>query len=225
MQDVCLKDVFMLFIIYSVFGWLMEVTLVSIRNKKLTPRGFLIGPWCPIYGWGGILIYLLLEKYHNDPIALFVMSFLIGSIVEYFTSYIMEKLFHARWWDYSDHKYNINGRISLETSLGFGALGTIAVYFVNPLIINLLNKIPSHIFLIMNIVIAILFITDSIVSLKLVSSIKNAKFQKFKDSTQKVDELVKEKLKETKLGKRLVNAFPNLKIKIDEIKKEIKEIK
>ena len=100
--------IFYIFIIYSILGWLMEVIIVSSKKRKITARGFLIGPWCPIYGFGALFITLLLKKYYNDPVALFIMSFLMGTILEYVTSYLMEKLFHARWWDYSDHKFQIN---------------------------------------------------------------------------------------------------------------------
>ena len=124
--------VFYIFIIYAIIGWFMEVAIVSVKKRKITARGFLIGPWCPIYGFGALFITFLLKKYYEDPIVLFIMSFLLGTILEYITSYIMEKLFHARWWNYSDHRFHINGRVSLTTSLGFGALGLILVYFFNP---------------------------------------------------------------------------------------------
>ena len=67
-----------IFIIYAVMGWLMEVTIVSIKQKKLTPRGFLIGPWCPIYGFGALFITFLLQKYYEDPVVLFIMSFYLA---------------------------------------------------------------------------------------------------------------------------------------------------
>ena len=122
--------IFYIFILYSILGWFMEVVIVSSKKRKITARGFLIGPWCPIYGFGALFITLLLRKYYNDPVALFVMSFLMGTILEYVTSYLMEKLFHARWWDYSNHKFQINGRVSLTTSLGFGALrSNLSIHF------------------------------------------------------------------------------------------------
>jgi len=105
----------MLFFIYAILGWIIETTLVSIEKKKFVNRGFLIGPYCPIYGFGGLAITILLKNYTKDPIVLFLMAVIICACLEYFTSYIMEKLFKARWWDYSKKKYNINGRICLET--------------------------------------------------------------------------------------------------------------
>ena len=149
---------FYIFIIYSILGWFMEVIIVSTKKRKLTNRGFLIDPWCPIYGFGALFITVLLKKYYEDPLVLFIKSFLLGSILEYVTSYIMEKIFHARWWDYSDHKFNVNGRISLITSLGFGFLGLILVYVFNPFFLKIVMNIPSIVLNIIMIIIGLIFI-------------------------------------------------------------------
>ena len=109
-----------LFFIYSFLGWSIEVFREFQDKNHFVNRGFLIGPICPIYGVGGVLMLLTLGKYKDSPIVLFCMSIIIFSILEYFTSYIMEKLFKARWWDYSNNKYNLNGRICAETMIPFG---------------------------------------------------------------------------------------------------------
>ena len=90
---------FLLFVFYSFLGWLMEVTQGYVRHKKFVNRGFLIGPYCPIYGYGAISMTLLLKGYANDPIVLFVMAIVICSILEYTTSFVMEKIFKIRWWE------------------------------------------------------------------------------------------------------------------------------
>ena len=204
--------IFYIFIIYSILGWFMEVVIVSSKKRKITARGFLIGPWCPIYGFGALFITLLLKKYYNDPIALFVMSFLMGTILEYVTSYIMEKLFHARWWDYSDHKFQINGRVSLTTSLGFGLLGLILVYILNPFFLRIIQNIPSIIFCIIMIIILVIFLTDVIASYKIISNIKVTKDTNIKDFTEQYNEKVKQILKNKSIfNRRLLNAFPHLK--------------
>lgn len=204
--------IFYMFILYSVLGWLMEVIIVSSKNKKITARGFLIGPWCPIYGFGALSITLLLKKYYNDPVVLFTMSFLIGTTLEYITSYIMEKLFHARWWDYSDHKFQINGRVSLTTSLGFGTLGLILIYILNPFFLRIIKNVPTIIFNIIMIIILIIFITDIITSYKIISNIKITKNTNIKDLTEQYNEEVKKVLKNKSIfNRRLLNAFPNLK--------------
>ena len=99
--------IFVLFIMYSFLGWLTEVIYVFITDGKIINRGFLIGPYCPIYGVGLILITHLLKDYTDNIIVLFILSACICMILEYLTSYVMEKCFHARWWDYSNSKFNI----------------------------------------------------------------------------------------------------------------------
>ncbi len=217
------KIMFLLFMLYSFIGWLMEVTLVSVKAKKLTARGFLIGPYCPIYGTGALLITLFLSKYENDIMVLFFMSCIFGAFLEYFTSYIMEKIFHTRWWDYSDHKYNINGRISLTTTAGFGALGVILIKILDPFFLNLIEKINPKVQLVLAIVIGIIFITDVIVSFKIISNIKDVKVEG-KDTTGEMNKKVKETLKNKSIfTRRLVNSFPNLRVKFKEDIKKIKE--
>ena len=96
-----IKIYFLLFIIYSIMGWIMEVVNQIVSQKKFVNRGCLIGPYCPIYGCGAVLITVLLNKYLNDPITFLIMAILLCGILEYLTSYIMEKVFNLRWWDYS----------------------------------------------------------------------------------------------------------------------------
>ena len=204
---------FYIFIIYSILGWFMEVIIVSTKKRKLTNRGFLIDPWCPIYGFGALFITVLLKKYYEDPLVLFIMSFLLGSILEYVTSYIMEKIFHARWWDYSDHKFNVNGRISLITSLGFGFLGLILVYVFNPFFLKIVMNIPSIVFNIIMIIIGLIFITDIVTSFKIIYNIRKESYINVKDITEITTEEVKKVLKEKSIfNRRLLNSFPHLKL-------------
>ena len=122
-----------LFFAFSFLGWLMEVMVVIFKERKIVNRGFLIGPCCPIYGFGGLIMTLLLQNIKNNPIILFLLSLLICSVLEYGTSYVMEKLFHARWWDYSNRKFNINGRICLTNMIAFGLLGCLIIYILDPI--------------------------------------------------------------------------------------------
>ena len=233
---------FLLFMIYSVAGWIMEVTCKSFEAKKFINRGFMIGPYCPIYGWGAIFITILLKRYISDWIVLFFMSMITCGILEYLTSYVMEKLFHARWWDYSKRKYNINGRICLETLVPFGLLGLTIMYITNPIILNGLKNIPDNILNVIAIVLFVIFIIDGIVSLKVVSNVRATstklnKEAKTMDNTEEITAKVKEILRnKSVLNRRLINAYPNLqtvlkkkkeeiKRKTDEIKEEIKSKK
>lgn len=218
---------FLLFIIYSFIGWLTEVIFVFICEKKLVDRGFLIGPCCPIYGCGGILINLTLTKYYDSPITLFVMAMFICALLEYITSYLLEKLFKARWWDYTQFKFNINGRICLEILGLFGILGCFIIYFVDPLLNKFLSLLSPNIINILAIIFGIMFIIDLSISLKIISNFKNATLQfRNKDNTEEITKKVKETLAQKSFfNKRLIIAFPNLKAVIVSIKNEFKKTK
>lgn len=199
---------FLLFIIYSFLGWCMEMVVCYFATRKWVNRGFLIGPICPIYGWGCLLIILLLKRYLDDPLVLFVMSMVLCSLLEYYTSYLMEKLFKARWWDYSHKKYNINGRICLDNILAFGILGLLMMYFINPFVVKMLGFVSTKVLNIVAIIIFVIFLVDSIVSLKVISGFKKVAKSIHKDSTEEITKKVREILsKQGKLYRRLVSAF------------------
>ncbi len=128
-------DLVLLFFLYSFFGWCMEVTLKYIQFHRFINRGFLTGPICPIYGTGAILITVAvewltpLEKAYGTT---FAISFVLCGAVEYFTSWYMEKRFHARWWDYSQKPMNLHGRIWIGNLVLFGLGGVGIVHFFNP---------------------------------------------------------------------------------------------
>lgn len=222
---------FLLFLIYSIAGWILEVTCVSIENKRFVNRGFMIGPYCPIYGCGAIVITLLLGKYTNDWIVLFFMAIITCGILEYATSYIMEKLFHARWWDYSKRKYNINGRVCLETLIPFGILGLIIMYITNPFIFSNLAKVPEQTLNTIAIISAIIFTIDIAISIKVISDVRITSTKLNKENRNYAEDNTEEitaKVKEILLGKsildrRLINAYPNLQAIIKKKKEEIKQ--
>ena len=153
-----------LFFIYSFLGWLMEVIVGWIYRKKIVNRGFMIGPYCPIYGFGGTLITLVLSSYYDNPIVLFCVAIVICGLLEYFTSFVMEKVFKARWWDYSPKKYNINGRVCLETIVPFGLLGCLIIYVINPISIGLIENIPLSTQDIIAAILVCIFTVDFIIS-------------------------------------------------------------
>lgn len=207
-MNIPISEIFLIFIIYSFLGWFMEVCVALHDENKLINRGFLIGPYCPIYGVGVVAIMLLLHKYDDDPFVLFIMSVLLCSILEYFTGYIMEKLFKARWWDYSHKKFNINGRICLDNLIAFGLLGLFVMYVLNPFILSLLAKVNVVILNIMAIILFILFIIDLSISLKIISGFKNIAKSVKRDNTEEITKNVREMLlNRGGLYKRLVSAF------------------
>ena len=113
---------FVVFVIYSILGYVCEMIFCAIVDKKVVNRGFLCGPILPIYGVGAVFMLLALSRYKSDPLVVFVFGAIICSALEYFTSFVLEKIFHNMWWDYYDYKFNINGRICLLNSILFGML-------------------------------------------------------------------------------------------------------
>ncbi len=207
-----LRVLFLLFIVYSFIGWIVEIVYSYYKTGKVVNRGFLIGPYCPIYGFGCILMIMLLTRYYNQIFVLFVMCIVIFSILEYMTSYIMEKIFKARWWDYSNRKYNINGRVCLETMIPFGFGGILIMYIVNPILMYILNSIPDFLLTIFSILIGILYFTDVFISVKVVSSLKLKKRKIKVDNTKEIKEKVKETLsKKDYIKNRILKVFPKIK--------------
>lgn len=208
-----------LFLIYSFIGWIVEVSAFLIQDHKFVNRGFFIGPVVPIYGTGGILITILLTKYQSDPIVLFCMGVIVCSILEYLTSYIMEKIFKTRWWDYSNKKFNINGRICLSNLLLFGIMGLVMVYLINPFLMDILNKIDPILLKCVVSILMVLFVIDFFVSFSVTSKIKNIGKVVLKDSTEEINAKVKEiLLSKGKLTRRIIKAFPNFDIRFKQKK-------
>ena len=216
MIEIC--SYILLFFLYSFLGWCLEVLCKLISDHKFINRGFLIGPYCPIYGTGAIIMTFLLKKYLDDPINLWIMIILCCSILEYFVSFILEKIFHARWWDYSTNKFNINGRICLETMIPFSIFGLFILYKCNPFFLNLINAIPHTILYLLTIILLIGFIVDLILSTKIIYNIQNIttnvtkKMIFKKDDTERITKLVREKIEKSKslLNRRMIHAFPHL---------------
>lgn len=209
------KLYFLLFIIYSFIGWLIETICCSFSAKKFVERGFLIGPICTIYGFGAIIMLIFLNKYLESSIILFVMGIFICSILEYLTSFIMEKLFNTRWWDYSKRKFNINGRVCLTNAFFFGVLGVLLLYYINPFFLSILSFIPTKTLNICFLILICLLTIDSIISFTTIYKFtKTVKLVK-KDSSSEINKKVKEEIEKSRniLRKRLIKAFPNFNIK------------
>lgn len=226
-----------MFLFYAVFGYLVEIAYCSYCSKKLVyNRGFLIGPYLPIYGSSCVLMYLFLYKYQDDPFTLFVMCCFICSIMEFLTSLILEKIFKVRWWDYSHKRFNLEGRICLSNSILFGLGGLLIFYIINPLILPIFDLMSKNTLIILTLILMAIFIIDLIISIVVLVELKvsSIRFSK-KDVSSELIELRNKKLKKhSLLLKRLLNAFPKvegdnkelikeLKRKVNELRKRIKE--
>ena len=205
-----LMKYFILFFIYSFIGWWIEVIDTLIEKKQLVNRGFLIGPYCPIHGVGAMLSIFLFRDIADNQFTVFILGMILCSILEYLTSYIMEKAFHARWWDNSNDAYNLNGRIKLLNSLFFGIAIFIVVCIVNPFLEVLIFSINDTLIKVMFCIAFIIMLIDFIISFKIINSIKNMSRTK-KDNTYEISMFVRRKLKNSNiLLKRLIKAFPNI---------------
>ena len=229
-------NLFLLFFIYSFLGYIVESISVSLMEKKVVwNRGFLVGPYIPIFGTGAMTMILTLQKYKDDVVALFIMSMVVCLTIEYLCSLVAEKIFKLRWWNYSDKLFNINGRICLQNGILFGIGGVLIVKYVNTWIENLILLLPNSLMVTLSIILTIIFVSDTILSLHTVIKF-NSSFKRYSaDNTQEVKKKILEELQRNFLLNRLVKAFPNAKDKRDHYKqlrneyfkrmKELRELK
>ncbi len=164
------------FFVYAFIGWVFESIYCSIKERKgkFVNRGFLIGPICPIYGFGGVLITFLTYNL-SLPIYLdFLIIVFVCSLIEYLCSILLEKIFHARWWDYSSYsKFHLDGRVSLSTSLGFGIGGLIIKYFIHSRIISVTAFLSVETQMYLSILLLILVTIDYCLSSKAALNIRH----------------------------------------------------
>ncbi|WP_240068659.1 putative ABC transporter permease [Enterococcus faecalis] len=138
-----MSQVILLFFIYSFIGWLWETVYCSLKAKKFVYRGFLVGPYCPIYGFGVLSVLYFVEPFENNLLVLYVGSAVLVTILEYITSYGLEKLFHASWWDYHDVPFNLNGRVALPVSLFWGLGCVLIVKVIQPEIAKVVSFLQA----------------------------------------------------------------------------------
>ncbi len=120
------------FYFYCSIGWVIESTIVSVSRRRLTNRGFLRGPYLPLYGSGALVILLIALPLQNNPVAVFFGGMAGATVLEYITGWAMESLFRVKYWDYSKNKCNLHGRICLKSSLFWGVLSVALVEWIHP---------------------------------------------------------------------------------------------
>lgn len=227
---------FLIFFIYSVLGWVMESVYVGIKQKKVINRGFLIGPYCPIYGYGSLVIVLYLMQYKGNVVTVFLLTVFICSFLEYITSYLMEKIFKARWWDYSNERFNLEGRICGKNAILFGLGGLVIVYILHPIISLVLDWISPRWIMILSGIFFVIYITDSIVSFYVIRRLKKnlRNLNERRDSTQEMKDLVYKTInnnisnfKMNLFQRRIIRAFPNIDLEkfVKDGGKQIKKMK
>lgn len=224
------------FIVYSFLGWCLESIYKTIISKKPVNSGFLYGPFCPMYGLGAIIM-IEFGNLSDNIIVIFIMSFVIFSVWEYLVAIILEKLFKTKYWDYSNLKFNIQGRVCLKNSIYWGILGVFLIFIIQPTIDKIINLIPTNTLLCIEIILCLAISVDATITIlkimfidkkiKQVFDIGNTikekllelKNQSIEDNKENVQNIITElKLKQDilkiKLYKRIIRlkkSFPNMK--------------
>ena len=148
-DDDLMNKVIVIFFMFAFLGWVWESIYCTAKDRMWANRGFLYGPVCPIYGCGGIIGLFACDLAKGgvlpqlSPWQMFAAGFAVSMILEYPTSWILEKLFHARWWDYSRVPLNINGRTSVPTSIAFGAVSIPIMKTILPAADTLIEAVPE----------------------------------------------------------------------------------
>ncbi len=179
------------FIVYSFFGWVIESIYKSILEKKIINSGFLHGPFCPIYGFGAVFMFLCLNNFKNNIILLFIIAFFTLSVWEYIVGWLLEKTFHTKYWDYSENKFNIKGRVCLRNSLFWGILGVIFIKLVHPFITERIEILNTKHLLFFTITLGVIMTVDFVISIIKVKNI-NIKLEKLKEITNTIKEKIEE---------------------------------
>ncbi|HBZ53116.1 MAG TPA: hypothetical protein DEO82_05025 [Eubacterium sp.] len=160
-RDYSLVTYILLFFSFACFGWLWEVLYTMIYMGLIVNRGTMAGPWVPIYGVGGLLILISMKPLREKPVKVFIGSMAVAGVVEYMAGFILEKLFHERWWNYTGFYLNINGRVCLEGLLAFGLIGVAFVYIIAPVLDSLYGRISEK----KKIVVCVILVTGFMIDL------------------------------------------------------------
>ena len=234
-----LFTLFYYFIIYSFIGWCLETVYATINKKEFVNRGFLHGPFCPIYGFGTLSIIILLKPIENNYIYLFLGSVFLTSLIEYVTGYVLEAVFNSTWWDYSNEPFNFHGRICLSFSIIWGLISIFILNVIHPHIVSAVNFIPYKTGIILFYITFLYLFIDFIITIITIIKLKSLltqlnsvhlelidKLSEFKLSLGNTKDLVELKIRleqliesaEMKVSKRksdIENILKELKIKYD----------
>lgn len=191
MQD----NIIFYFIIYSFLGWCLESIYKTILLKTPTNSGFLYGPFCPMYGLGAVLM-LALSGFSHNIIIIFFMGFVFFSVWEYIVAVILEKLFKTKYWDYSDLKFNFQGRVCLKNSIYWGILGVLLVFVIQPALEGFVEKIPEDILLFVDVLLCVAILVDSVITIYRIMFI-DKKIRQVFEIGDKIKEILAELKNET----------------------------
>lgn len=211
------------FFVYGFLGWCTEVIFAAFKQHRFVNRGFLNGPICPIYGVGVTLVVACLEAFQSNLLLLYLSSVILVTVLEGVTGWAMDKLFHNKWWDYSKLPLNIGGYVCLLFSLIWGVACVVIVYFIHPLIHQMLSWIPHIIGLVLIVILAAALIADVIVTSSAILKF-NQYLERLKHITDELHEIsdqIGEELYQNAM--RVLDIQEESRQKLDDVKLEISE--
>ena len=219
-----LTNLLLLFFIYSFAGWCIEVTLKFRQYHRFINRGFLTGPCLPIYGSGCALItaavdgLVMISRYESSYGSVFAVAFVLCGILEYTVSYLLEKRFHARWWDYSQKPMNLHGRVWIGNLLLFGLGGVLVVKVTNPVILRFFAGITFKARYITAIALSVVFVTDYLISHFVLKLVKDSVEKSDADNTEAIGKEVRKMLSDKSLfAKRFADAYPEVLYRTEKV--------
>lgn len=205
-----LYQMFLMFCFWSFVGWAIEVIDMTYETGEYQNRGFLNMPICPIEGMGVIMVTVFFRPISNTIIPLFIACTILCTAFELFVGWGMEKLFHARWWDYSHMKFNYKGYICLRNSIFFGGGCVIVIRWIQPMVEKAIDAIPVKVGMAIVIIMAVLIAVDTVVSLMAV--------KKLNERFRRIDEISKLMLSgSVKVGMKLASGTLKVKSNVDKI--------
>ena len=224
-----LINLILLFFAYAFLGWCIEVTLKYFQFHRFINRGFLTGPWLPIYGSGAALITVVIKGLAPLEFSVgttFAVSFLLCGFLEYMTSYVLEKRFHARWWDYSQKPMNLHGRVWIGNLILFGLGGVVIVDLINPLLLRLSEHMSFPLREIMALFLSVVFVADYVMSHFVLKLVKTSVELSEADDTESISKEVRLLLSDRSVfHRRFAEAYPEVIYRTERIAARMEEIR
>lgn len=222
-------NLLLLFFAYSFLGWCIEVALKYRQYHRFINRGFLTGPWLPIYGSGAVLITVAvgyLAPYESAYGTTFAISFVLCGAVEYIASWFMEKRYHARWWDYSQKPMNLNGRVWIGNLILFGLAGIAIIYIINPVLYSILGRMSLVARGVLAGALSALFVADFVVTHFVLKLVKTGVEHSEADNTEAISKEVRLLLSDRSIFyRRFADAYPDVIYRTERVKNRMAEIR
>lgn len=193
-----LSQLIILFFVFAFLGWVMEVIIVLHRQHHFVNRGFLRGPFCPIYGVGVVTLtfldYYLLKK-KRKFLETFLLGFIVCGALEYAVSWLLEKIYHARWWDYTSKRFNLHGRICLDNLILFGIGTVLLLHFMVPSFFHCISQISPLLIVVVSLLLLIILGIDIVFTHIYTFKVKDLINPHLKDHTEEINRQIKQLLK------------------------------